>query len=155
MCFDREGRYDSAWPNDQERPPASGPRDCGSMRFIGVGDLFTRGQSKANRYGCKCFTCKVLLQLGTAGFSEPDWLTQHKSKRSIEGFVCNPFLRAQIIQAPSQRGRWKPSPRSVLLCCQNYRQTQHDRCFLYRTQLCRIPLRAQQCIQSLELYPKG
>jgi len=28
----------------------------------------------------------------TAGFSEPEQLTQHKSKRLIEGFVCNPLL---------------------------------------------------------------
>ncbi len=28
----------------------------------------------------------------TAGFSEPERLTQRKSKRPIEGFVCNPLL---------------------------------------------------------------
>ncbi|MEQ1906983.1 MAG: hypothetical protein ABL888_22555, partial [Pirellulaceae bacterium] len=27
----------------------------------------------------------------TLGFSEPEQLTQHKSKRLIEGFVCNPL----------------------------------------------------------------
>ena len=31
----------------------------------------------------------------TAGFSEPEQLTQRKSKRLIEGFVCNPlFVKA-------------------------------------------------------------
>jgi hypothetical protein len=28
----------------------------------------------------------------TPEFSEPEQLTQHKSKRLIEGFVCNPLL---------------------------------------------------------------
>jgi hypothetical protein len=28
----------------------------------------------------------------TTGFSEPEQLTQHKPKRLIEGFVCNPSL---------------------------------------------------------------
>ena len=35
---------------------------------------------------------RVALRAGTAGFSEPEQLTQRKSKRLIEGFVCNPLL---------------------------------------------------------------
>ncbi len=34
------------------------------------------------------------LTAGTIGFSEPERLTQRKSKRLIEGFVCNPLLFA-------------------------------------------------------------
>ena len=34
------------------------------------------------------------LASGTTGFSEPEQLTQHKPKRLIEGFVCNPLLPA-------------------------------------------------------------
>ena len=38
----------------------------------------------------------MILQPGNVGFSEPQQLTQRKSNRLIENFVCNPLLRDEF-----------------------------------------------------------
>jgi hypothetical protein len=50
-----------------------------------------------------CDEIKMCLLSGrTHGFSEPEQLTQRKSKRLIEGFVCNPlFVHVSISQCQS------------------------------------------------------
>jgi hypothetical protein len=60
-----------------------------SQLFLKVGhcDAFAR-----SFFNSAYFMAVPLRDAITLGFSEPEQLTQRKSKRLIEGFVCNPLL---------------------------------------------------------------
>ena len=53
-------------------------------------------QSHGSMAGVSITACPVLTA-GTTGFSEPEQVTQHKLRRLIEGFVCNPLFGIVLI----------------------------------------------------------